>query len=127
MPELSDKIKTPFENLIIAKEYLETSKSGIQWRDRVWEVAQDTTIINMSYELGQEPGSFGMGALSNKIAGKYMDQMVITCATLTSQEKLNEEIFKQVAKDQGVNSDSVFGTGLTREFVPNFMQGDFCG
>jgi len=28
MPELGDKIKTPFENLVVAKEYLETSQRG---------------------------------------------------------------------------------------------------
>jgi len=87
MPELSDKMRTPFENLVVAKEYLETSQSDIQWRDRVWQVAQDTTTINLSCEFGKEVGSFGAGALSNKIADKYMDEMITTCATLTNQEK----------------------------------------
>jgi hypothetical protein len=122
MPEIGDKLKTPFENLVVAKEYLETSQSDIQWRDRVWQVAEDTTTINFSYELGQDAGSFGAGALSNKIANKYMDEMIETCATLTNQEKLNEEIFKLVAKDQGLDSGSVRGTGVIREFI----QGDFC-
>jgi hypothetical protein len=40
----------------------------------------------------KEVGSFG----SNKIADRYMDEMITTCATLTNQEKLNEEIFKLV-------------------------------
>ena len=34
MPEFGDKIQTPFVNLQVAKEYLESSKSDIQWRDR---------------------------------------------------------------------------------------------
>jgi hypothetical protein len=46
MPEFGDKIKTPFENLVVAKEYLETSQSDIQWRARVWQVAEDTTTVN---------------------------------------------------------------------------------
>lgn len=59
MPEFGDKIKTPFENLVVAKEYLETSQSDIQWCDRFWQVAEDTTTINIACELGKEAGSFG--------------------------------------------------------------------
>jgi hypothetical protein len=33
MPEFGDKIQTPFHNLVVAKEFLETSKSDVQWRD----------------------------------------------------------------------------------------------
>jgi hypothetical protein len=35
MPEFGDKnkIQTPFHNLVGAKEFLETSKSDVQWRD----------------------------------------------------------------------------------------------
>jgi len=42
------------------------------------------------------------------------------------QEKLNLEIFKQVAREQGVNVDTVRGTGVTREFIPEYMKGDIC-
>ena len=70
MPALGDKIKTPFENLVVAKEYLETSQSDVQWRDRFWQVVEDTATINLSCELGKEPGSFGAGVLSNKIADR---------------------------------------------------------
>lgn len=126
MPELGDKIRTPFENLVVAKEYLETSKSDIQWRARAWQVAEDTTTINFSCEFGRDPGSFGAGIASNKIADGYMDEMITTCATLNNQEKLNEEIFKQVAREKGLDPEIVRGTGVVREFVPSFMQGDFC-
>lgn len=34
MPEIGDKLKTPFSNLQVAKEYLETAQSDVQWRDR---------------------------------------------------------------------------------------------
>jgi hypothetical protein len=126
MPEFADKIKTPFENLVVAKEYLETSHSDVQWRDRLWQVAEDTTTINLSSELGDVVGSFGAGAASNKIADRYMDEMIDTAITLTDQERLNAEIFKQIAKSQGINPCSVRGTGTTREFVPPFMQSDLC-
>jgi len=66
------------------------------------------------------------GALSNRIADRYMDEMIETCATLNNQEKLNNEFFKLVAKDQGLDPSSVRGTGVTREFVPDFMRGDLC-
>lgn len=70
MPELGDKIKTPLENLVVVKKYLETSQSEVQWCDRVWQVAEDTTTINLACELGKETGSFGAGVLSNKIADR---------------------------------------------------------
>jgi len=126
MPEIGDKIQTPLDNLRVAKEYLETSQSDIQWRDRVWQVAEDTTTINLSCEFGKDTGSFGAGAMANKIADRYMDEMIETCATLNSQEKLNDEFFKLVAKGRGIDPGSVRGTGVTREFVPPFMQGDLC-
>lgn len=75
-------------------------------------------------ELGKEPRSFGAGVLSNKIADKYIDEMIDTSTTLNNQEKLNDEIFKLVAKDRGLDPNNVCGTGVTREFVPDFMQGD---
>ena len=42
------------------------------------------------------------------------------------QEKLNFEMFKQTAREQGKDISKVRGTGLTREFVPEFMQEDMC-
>ena len=31
MPQFLDKIQTPIDNLVVAKEYLETSQSDLQW------------------------------------------------------------------------------------------------
>ena len=53
-----------------------------------------------------------------------MDEMVITEVTKNSQEKLNLEMFKQTAREQGIEVSEVRGTGLGREFVPDFMQED---
>lgn len=126
MPEIKNKLQTPLDNLLVAKEYLETSQSDLQWRARLWQVAQDTTTINIASELGGDVGSFGAGAASNKIADGYMAEMVITEATKNPQEKLNLEMFKQTAREQGIDVSEVRGTGLTREFVPDFMQEDIC-
>jgi len=114
MPELSDKLRTPFENLVVAKEYLETSQSDIQ----VWQVAQDTTIVNWARRLDH--------LLWELHLIKLLIEMITTCATLTNQEKLNEEIFKLVAREKELDPDIVRGTGVAREFVPPFMQGDLC-
>jgi hypothetical protein len=126
MPEFGDKIKTPFENLVVAKEYLETSQSDIQYRDRFWKLSEDTTTINCACELGGESATFASGVLSNKIADNYMEEMIHTELTLTDQEKLNLEIFKQVAQAKGIDPNTVRGTGVAREFVPDFMQADLC-
>jgi hypothetical protein len=126
MPDIGDKIKTPLDNLLVAKEYLETAQSDVQWRDRFWQVAQDTMTINVASEIGGDVGSFGAGAASNKIADGYMEEMVDTAVTMNQQEKLNLEIFKQTAREQNRDVSKVRGTGLTREFVPDSMQGDIC-
>lgn len=55
-----------------------------------------------------------------------MDEMIETFTSLNNQEILNNEIFKQVAKNRGLDPNSVRGTGVNREFVPDFMQGDLC-
>ena len=126
MPDIKDKLQTPLDNLRVAKEYLETAQSDTQWRDRFWKVAQDTTTINIVSEIGDDVGSFGAGAASNKIADGYMDEMIVIEITKNQQEKLNLEIFKQTAREQGIDASKVRGIGLTREFVPDFMQEDIC-
>ena len=118
MPELGDKIKTPFNNLVVAKEYLETAQSDVQWRSRLWQVAEDTGAINIASKLGGDVGSFATVASSNKIAEKYIDDIVNTELTKNEQEILNFEIFKQVAREQNIDSSTVCSTGVTCEFVP---------
>jgi glycine cleavage system pyridoxal-binding protein P len=53
-----------------------------------------------------------------------MNEMVITEVTKNKQEKLNLEMFKQTAREQSKNVSKIRGTGLIREFVPDFMQED---
>ena len=127
MPDITDKFKIPLANLLVAKEYLETAQSDLQWRDRAWEVAEDTIWkINSASEMGGDVGSFVAGAVSNKIADGYMNKMVGTEVSKNQQEKLNLEIFKQTAAEQNIDVSKVRGTGLKREFVPDYMQEDIC-
>ncbi len=126
MPDVKGKLQNPLDNLRVAKEYLETAQRDIQWRDRFWKVAEDTMTINIASEQGDVVGAFGAGAASNKIADGYMNEMVVTEVTKNQQEKLNLEMFKQTAREQGIDVSKVRGTGLTREFVPDFMQEDIC-
>lgn len=122
--EIVDKILNPLDNLRVAAEYLETSKSDVQWRARFWPVFEDTGTINAVCEVGGDAGSFMAGVSSNKIAEKYMDEIINDQITISTQEELNLEIFKQVAREQGVNVATIRGTGLTREYVPEYMKGD---
>lgn len=120
MPEFTDKLTIPQHNLIVAKEYLETSQSDTQWRDRVWKIAKDTLSIsiNLQAEIGQDVGAFGAGVTSNKIADDMMDEMYETAVTLTNTEKLNGRIYKQLAVENNVNPNLVRGTEAFRQFVP---------
>lgn len=124
--DFDGKIKTPLDNLIVAKEYIETAQSDGQWRARVWKVDEDTTAINVACEVGGDIGAFSAGAASNKVAADYMNEMYQTSTSLNDQEKLNMEIFKQTARDKNIDPDTVRGTGVARQFVPESMQGDLC-
>lgn len=126
MPDLVDKIATPINNFQVAQEYLETSQSDIQYRDRFWQLSEDTSIINSMSESGEEIGSFAAGILSNEMANRYVDEMIETAVTTTPTEELNSEIFKQCALDQNVEVSTVRGTGTFREFVPEYMKEDLC-
>jgi hypothetical protein len=125
MPDLVDKIQTPIDNLRVAYEYLETSQSDTQWRDRFWQLTEDTAKINLSCELGQEVGSFGSGIFANKVTDQYMNEMIETCSTLNDQEIINGKIFQEVAKDKGLDPNQVRGTGFFREFVPEPLKDEF--
>jgi hypothetical protein len=124
MEGFKDKIQSPIYNLLVAKEYLETSPSDAQWRYRFWKVVEDTLKINIASEVAGNVGSFMAGAAANKISDGYMTEMVLTEKTKNTQEKLNLEIFKQIAHEQGKNVSEVRGTGTIREFVPDFMRRD---
>ena len=124
MPEAIDKIRTPFENLVVAQEYLATAKSDVQWRDRFWELTEDTFKVNAACEIGENVGSFAAGGAANKIADGYMDKMVTTSATLNPSESLNERIYSAFAEQNGYNANMVRGTGTMRQFVPQASRGD---
>ena len=76
--------------------------------------------------MGDDIGSFGVGAASNKIVDSYMVEMIDTEVNKNPQEKLHLEIFKRTAREQGKDNSDVRGTGLIPEFVPDFMQEDIC-
>lgn len=120
------KLKTPLDNLNVMKEYLETAKSDSQWRGRFWQVLDDIQKVNLASELGGDVGAFAAGAAANTIANSYVREMIDTGWDQTPQEKLNLQIFKQTAREQGVDTSEVYGTGLMREFVPPFMKEDIC-
>ena len=82
MPQFGDKVKTQLDNLVVVGQQLETSQSDVQWRDRFWKVAEDTTTINMSCELGGDIGSFASCTAANKIADCYVEEIVNTAVTI---------------------------------------------
>ena len=126
MPDLTGKLGTPFANIQVAQEYLATAKSDVQYRDRVWQLAEDTVTINSLCELGGNSGSFVAGALSNKLADEYLNEMVETECTKNLNEELNMEIFRATAKENQNDPDRIRGTGTIRENVPEYMKGDLC-
>ena len=126
MPDLSGKLGTPFANLQVAQEYLETALSDVQNRDRFWQLSEDTVTINAMCELGGTLGSFSAGTLSNKMADRYMNEMVETELSKNLNEELNLEIFKITAQENQRDPNNVRGTGIIRENVPEYMKGDLC-
>jgi hypothetical protein len=124
--ENQDKLDTPLANLLTTREYLETPKTDLQWRHRFWKVCRDVAVVNTASEIGGDAGAFIAGVVSNKIADGYMNEMVMAEVNKSPQEELNLEIFKQTAREKGMNVSEVRGTGVMREFVPEFMKGDIC-
>ena len=55
-----------------------------------------------------------------------MAEMIDTEVNKNYQEKLHLEMFKQTAREQGKDVSKVRGTGLMKEFVPDFMWEDIC-
>lgn len=125
-PELNDKLNRFASNLERMEDYLVTSKSDVQYRDRAWTVAGHTAKVNLMCEVYGQLSAFVSGHYANKIADNYTDEIIEVDADLTFIEKANLELFKSVAKDKGFDPDEVRGTGLFREFVPDFMKEDMC-
>ena len=109
----------------VTREYLTTSQSDIQYRDRAWEVVEDTLLINFMAQLN-EAGSFTSGVVANKIAKRYMDKMIETEISKTDQEALNFRIFQETARENGRDPSKIRGTGTIRENVPDNMKEDIC-
>ena len=74
--------------------------------------------------MGEDLGSFGAWAAANKIADRYMDEMIETSVTLIKSEKLNERIYEQFAGERGVNPSLIRETGSYRQFVPVASRGN---
>lgn len=98
MPSLEYRVKTPLENFRVVGEYLEPSKSDLQYRNRFWNVARDTLVINAIAEFGDSSGAFIAGATANLKAETYLREMVETELAINEQEKLNQAIFQQLAE-----------------------------
>ena len=64
--------------------------------------------------------------MSNKIADRYMDEIVETALTVNLNEELNLEIFRVTANQDKQNPETVPGTGTIRQNVPKYMKGDLC-
>lgn len=109
------------DNLENAKFYIESSKSDSQYRFRLFRVGRDTFIINV-ISLNGGNFAFSAGVLANEIAEDYLKQIMETDYNLREVEKLNIEMFKTVAAEQGRDPNKVIGTGLFRENVPESMK-----
>ena len=109
------------DNIENAKFYIESSKSDAQYRYRLFRVGKDTFIVNV-IALNGSNIAFSAGVLANQIADDYLKQIFETDYDLREVEKLNMEIFKTVAVEQGRDPNDVIGTRLFRENVPEYMK-----
>lgn len=121
---MKGKLGTPFANTQVAQEYLATSQSDVQFRSRVWQVAEDAVLINSIRELGGNVGSFSAGAMSNKLADRYRNEMVETDLTKNLSEELNMQIFRVTAESDNRDPNTVRGTGTISQNVPEYMRND---
>ena len=125
-PDISllDRLTMPYNNMIAAQEYLATSQSDIQYRDRLYQFA--IAVINAMCEVGETSGPFAAGAYANQVATRYTYESIDCCFNLNPQEELKSRIFKIVAVEQGIDPNTIRGTGAFREYIPKEMRGDLC-
>ena len=95
---IGDNVKTPLNNLLVTKEYLETFQNNIQWRTRLCQTAQDTTSINITSELGDDIILLVTGTFSNNIAEGYINGMMNTAVSIEQQEEPNFERIRKKAE-----------------------------
>ena len=124
--DILEKIKTPVNNLLVTQDYLASCKSDVEYRSHLYQVAEDTTTVNAMCIADEEVGGFMGGMYANQVANGYKAELELNAKTIDPVEKLNLEIFKQTAQEQGIDPDTVKGTGCFREHVPDILKGDIC-
>jgi hypothetical protein len=124
MGDLRGKLETPFFNLEVAKMYLESSLSDEEYRDRAWQVVEDTVKINIPCEAESGLGAFSAGAYSNTIADRYMNEQIQTACSISSREELNREIYRQHAINNNIKVNNRIHTGWYRQCMPPSLRGN---
>ena len=119
-------ILTPAANLKTGIEFLERAKSDSEYKLRFYRVVQDTAIVNLLCEVLDPIGGTIAGAYATDRAEDYNREMADKCFSMDNMEKLNLEIYKQVAKSKGLDPNDVEGTGINRNFVPDSQKSDLC-
>lgn len=69
-------------------------------------------------------GSFGAGAMAEKVADRYVKEMPGTSFTLTKCASLNKRLYKEAARRAGLDSNLVDRTGPFRQFVDPKFRGN---
>ena len=108
-------------------DFLDSSYSDVQYRDRLWRMVEDTAIVNTMCEVGGDPGAFLAGIYAHNKAEEYELERAETMLTISPTEQLNLLRYQQYAKESSyLQEDLVQGTGIFREYVPEFMRSDLC-
>ena len=121
---ISEALNTPVANFKTSYEYLYRSKSEVEYRSRFWRLVRDTSVIN-TLSIN-DAGTFLGGVYASNVAEKYMKEMIDRELFPNEMEKLNMQIYKQVAKSKNISPDLVEGTGLLRNFVREEDKVDLC-
>lgn len=116
-----ESLRTPGQNLQTSMEYLYRSKSDLEYRSRFLRLISDTITVNIL--AVNDLGAFVAGSYATTVADEYMREMIDREIYPNEREKLNMEVYKQVAKNKNISPDVVEGTGLLREFIPESERG----
>ena len=116
-----ESIRTPGQNLQTSAEFLYRSKSDLEYRSRLLRLISDTITVNIL--AVNDFGAVISGTYATRTANAYMMEMLDREVSLNEREKLNMEIYKQVAKSKNIEPDLVEGIGLIRNFAPEYDKG----
>jgi hypothetical protein len=115
--DLEMQFKQPFDNLMSAYDYLDTSPSNQIYDDRWRSVFIDTAIINSLCFEGGDLGAANAGAFANSRVDKYIDESNMEVSNRTIENELKVLKIRSQMSVNGTDVRMVRGIGAFKQNI----------